>query len=182
MGEGGELFRRLIPPEEARRRLLGLVTLAPRIERVGLFDALGRVCAMPIRSPIDVPPFDKSSVDGYAVRAEDTFGASEEDPVSLRLIGSVEIGRAPPSAISRGECMSVPTGAPLPKGADSAVMVEDTTRADEAVRVYRPVTPGENVMAKGFDVRRGQEVVGEDGHRRVLVFNEANYRPIREIG
>jgi len=124
------------------------------------FDrALGRVLAEDVVSTVDVPPFDRSAVDGYAVRAADTFGASELKPVKLRVIGSVEIGVASKLHVRKGEAVKIMTGAPLPKGADAVVMVEHTIAKDKNIAVFAPVTPGKNVSARGEDVKAGEVVL-----------------------
>jgi molybdenum cofactor synthesis domain-containing protein len=127
------------------------------------FDrALGRVLAEDIVSEVDVPPFDRSAVDGYAVQAADTFGASEQKPVKLRVIGSVRIGVTSKLLVRKGEAIKIMTGAPIPKGADAVVMVEHVLARDKNIAVLAPVTPGKNVSARGEDVKAG-EVVLERG-------------------
>jgi molybdopterin molybdotransferase len=127
------------------------------------FDrALGRVLAEDIVSEVDVPPFDRSAVDGYAVQAADTFGASEQKPVKLRVIGSVRIGVTSKLRVRKGEAIKIMTGAPIPKGADAVVMVEHVLARDKNIAVLAPVTPGKNVSARGEDVKAG-EVVLERG-------------------
>jgi molybdenum cofactor synthesis domain-containing protein len=134
------------------------------------FDrALGRVLAEDIISKVDVPPFDRSAVDGYAVRAADTFGSSELKPVKLRVVGSVEIGVVSKLRVGKGKAVKIMTGAPLPQGADAVVMVEHTRANDKNIAVLAPVTPGKNVSARGEDVeadevvlRRGQLLRPQD--------------------
>jgi len=122
--------------------------------------ALGRVLAEDVVSEVDVPPFDRSAVDGYVVRAADTFGASELKPVKLRVIRSVAIGATSKLHVGKGEAVKIMTGAPLPKGADAAVMVEHTRAKDKKIAVSAPVTPGKNVSARGEDVKVGEVVLG----------------------
>ena len=138
-------------------------------EVVSFDQALGRVLAEDVISKVDVPPFDRSAVDGYAVRAADTFGASELKPVKLRVVGSVDIGVASKFHVRGGEAVKIMTGAPLPRGADAVVMVEHTRAGGKKIEVFAPVTPGKNVSARGEDVkvgelalRRGQQLRPQD--------------------
>jgi len=134
---------------------------AERLEsEVVPFDrAMGRVLAEDVISKVDVPPFDRSAVDGYSVRAADTFGASELKPVKLRVIGSVEIGVASKLRVGKGDAVKIMTGAPLPQGTDAVVMVEHTRAKDKNIAVFAPVTPGKNVSAMGEDVKAGDVVL-----------------------
>src|SRR5437763_12694974 len=122
-------IRDTIPLEEAVALLLEAAPPIDRTERVALHDATGRVVADPPASTMDVPPFDRAAMDGYAVRAEDTFGAGRYDPKILRCVEKVYTGQVPSRAIAAGECTEVATGAPLPTGADAVVMVGETGRA-----------------------------------------------------
>jgi len=156
------VFRQIISIEEAKRKLLQHFTPKPVGKKlVPLLEAHGKVLAENVTSPIDVPSFSRSIVDGYAVRAEDTFGAEEYEPVKLKLLGSVNIGEPPKINLKRGSAIEVSTGAPLPEGADAVVMVEYTNREDETVLVYRPVSVSENTMEVGADIRKGQTVLKE---------------------
>ncbi len=131
-----------------------------KTERISLLESLGRVLAEDVAAGCDIPPFNRSVVDGYAVRSRNTFGANEAMPAILKYSGEVEIGRRPPGGIRDGECMYVPTGGMLPPGGDAAVMIEDTERLNEnEIAVYKPVSPLENTMGKGEDVRAGDCVV-----------------------
>lgn len=130
------------------------------IESVGLERALGRVTARPIVCPEPLPTFSRSVVDGYAVRADDTYGASEAAPAYLSLAGEVRMGEAPPRALAQGEAMWMPTGGALPNGADAVVMVEYTRKWDATqVEVRRSVAGGENVIGPGDDVSEGAELL-----------------------
>jgi molybdopterin molybdotransferase len=124
------------------------------------FDrALSRVLAEDIISKVDVPPFDRAAVDGYAVRAADTFRASELKPVSLRVVGAADIGRTTKRRVRKGEAIKVMTGTLMPQGADAAVMVEHTRARGKAIEVFTPLTPGKNVSARGEDVKAGELVL-----------------------
>ena len=128
---------------------------------MALADALGRVLATDLAPAGDVPAFDRSNVDGWAVRAEDTFGADEARPALLRPAAEpVSAGRAPEGEVGAGETIAVATGAVVPRGADAVVMVEDTELdADGRVRVTRPAVPGARISAAGSDMTRGEVIL-----------------------
>lgn len=129
-------------------------------ERLPAAAAVGRILAEDVFAPHDLPGFDRSTVDGYAVVARDTFGASESLPAYLKLRGQVIMGSIPDFAVSSGEAVYVPTGGALPRGADAVVMIEYTAQtADDEIEVMRPVTKGENVIFKNEDVTAGQRVL-----------------------
>ncbi len=136
--------------------------LAP--ETVPLEKAAGRVLSEDVRSPLDVPPFARAAVDGFACRAEDTFGAGPFDPLSLRVVFEVLPGKLPPRALERGEAARIMTGAPVPDGADSVVMLEHAEEAEGEVRLVQPLPPGKNVALRGEDVARG-DLVAARGRR-----------------
>ena len=125
-------------------------------EKVDLERALGRVLAEDIFSGIDVPGFDRAAMDGFAVTAASTFGADEQHPVKLKVIGEVEAGDSVEYSALAGETLEIATGAPMPKGTDAVVMVEYTQRSRSEVQVYRPVSPGENVTGAGSDIMTGE--------------------------
>ena len=135
-----------------------------RTEVVELLDADGRVAAGDVTAAVDVPPFDRAAMDGFAVVAEDTFGASTHAPKKLRCVGSVFTGQAPARGIGAGECIEIATGAPMPPGADAVVMVEETEREghDDIIRVHTPVYPRQNVGRRGADITTGQTVVARN--------------------
>ncbi|ACX52055.1 molybdenum cofactor synthesis domain protein [Ammonifex degensii KC4] len=144
---------------EAREKLRRSMRPWP-VEEVGLGEALGRILAQDLAAREDVPGFDRSTVDGYAVRAADTFGASEGLPAILRLAGEVYMGSPPEKELLPGEAWRISTGGMLPEGADAVVMVEYTEELDEeTVAVYRPVAPGENVVRRGDDVQAGRVIL-----------------------
>jgi len=130
-----------------------------------LLEALGLVVARDIVAPEDVPGFDRSTMDGFAVRASDTFGASEGLPAYLEVVGEVRMGEAPGGELAPGQAYRIATGGMLPSGADAVVMMEYTEPVDErTVGVTRPVAPGENTVRRGDDIRAG-EVLFTAGHR-----------------
>lgn len=148
---------------EVQAAIFGAV---PRLEPVGvgdLGDALGLVLAERIIAPEAVPPFANTAMDGYAVQAVDTVGASEANPVRLRVVGELAAGHAPTVAVGMGEAIRIMTGAPMPDGADAIVMVERTTRdGDDGVLVTLEVATGQHVRRAGGDLEVG-EVVFEPG-------------------
>ncbi|MGH7634647.1 MAG: gephyrin-like molybdotransferase Glp, partial [Gemmatimonadaceae bacterium] len=117
--------------EASARILAGIEPLG--VERVALLDAAGRVLATPVTSPLTLPAWDNSAMDGYAVRAADIENASERAPVSLRVLESVQAGEFPSRPIAAGTAIRIMTGAPVPEGADSVVRVEDTNGATDVV-------------------------------------------------
>jgi molybdenum cofactor synthesis domain-containing protein len=145
---------------EARRRLAAAVRPTERIEVVPLEDSSGRVAAEDVTSRIDVPPFARSAMDGYAVVAADTARASPSSPAVLRLVDRVYTGSVPLTRLESGRCAEIATGAVLPSGADAVVMVEDTLTIDEhRVAVSTPVDAGQNVGPRGADIALGSLVV-----------------------
>jgi molybdopterin molybdotransferase len=151
----------VVTAEEALRLLLDNI---PRTslgeETIALEDALARVCSRDIVSPEDLPPFPRSTVDGFAVKAEDTFGATETMPSYLNVSQEIFMGERPAFSLSKGTVARIPTGGILPAGADAAVMHEHVQPVDAAmIEVLVPVVPGENVIHAGEDVKRGEIVV-----------------------
>src|SRR5215207_7840867 len=127
-----EQFLQVLDRDEAERRFRAALDLTPRVhERVALDAALGRVLAADVVSPVDVPSFDRSNVDGFAVIAEDTFGASEETPRAVHL-GAEEIhtGVVPSGTVRSGEALAIATGGMMPRGADAVVMIEHADMLD----------------------------------------------------
>jgi len=154
------LFRRLVSVDEAQSILAKSYVPKPvGTEVVSLSGAYNRVLAEAVVSPYDIPPFDRSTVDGYAVKAADTFGAEENRPVTLRLVGKVSVGEAAKVMVQRGTLVEIVTGAPVPGGADAVVMVEYTELGGKSVLVREAVSAGENVMKAGADIRRGETVL-----------------------
>jgi putative molybdopterin biosynthesis protein len=153
-------FRDLATPAAAREAVASL-DLSPGTERVSLAEARGRVLAERIDAELDVPGFDRAAMDGYAVRAEDTFDAGEANPVELELTGAVHAGVAPDAAVSEGACVEVSTGAVMPPGSDAVVIVERTDETDAgSVLVRKAVAPGDNVMFAGADIAAGARALG----------------------
>jgi molybdopterin molybdotransferase len=129
-------------------------------ESVPITGALNRVLAEDIISDEDLPGFQRSTMDGYALAAKDSFGASENLPTPLNIVGEVKMGEIPRCALHRGECAQISTGGMLPEGADAVVMIEYTQKVEDGVvEISRPVSPLENVILPDDDVKRGQVVL-----------------------
>jgi molybdopterin molybdotransferase len=156
-------------------------------ETINEDQLLGRVSSLEMFSAIEVPHFNRSTVDGYAVKSEDVSGSSESMPMLLELIGEVEMGRDTQLSLSSGQCVYVPTGGMLPAGADSVVMIEYTEPFSEtSIAVYSPTVKKENVLAKGDDLQIGQSimekgqiilskdlgVLASTGHRSAVVYKK----------
>jgi molybdenum cofactor synthesis domain-containing protein len=152
-------FTSTISIDEARRRLEANVRPIERVERVALADASGRVVSADISSPIDVPPFARSAMDGYAVRAADVASATRESPAVLRIVDRIYTGQPSTTSVESGTCAEIATGAPLPHGADAVVMVEDTEAVDGGrVRVRATVGAGQHIGRPAADIARGDRV------------------------
>ncbi len=153
------LFKRLTPRVEALRLIREHIKPIERTETIPLEEACGRVLAEDVVSPIDVPPFDRAAMDGYAVRAEDTYGASTHSPRRLKIIGVQGVGELYENEVGSGECIQISTGSPLPRGCDAVVMREYTQALGEYIEVYSPVYPGANISRRGEDIKEGETVV-----------------------
>jgi molybdopterin molybdotransferase len=156
LGRSGVVSR-----EEALKVLAGHLTApAVAVEEIFLSSSLGRVIAQDIVSPVDLPEFDRSTMDGYAVRSSDTFGAAESRPALLRVVGDIPMGTVPERGIGTGESMKIATGGALPPGADAVVMFEHTQPVDAGtIEVVKAVAPQENVTLAGEDMRKGETVL-----------------------
>ncbi len=160
-------FFNVLPPDEARALLLSYLTRPIETEIVATRQALGRVTAQPVRAPHALPTFRRSTMDGYAVRANDTHGASETLPALLGAVGEVGMGRAADVVLRPGEAALVHTGGMIPDTADAVVQVEHTQRVSGAggapfpyeIEVLRPVAAGQNVIQIGEDVAAGADVL-----------------------
>ena len=156
-----EQFLHVLDRDEAERRFRAAIDLTPRgVETVPLDAALGRVLAADVVSPVDVPSFDRSNVDGFAVVAEDTFGASEEVPRTVELGDeAIHTGIVPTTVIRPGTAVSIATGGMVPRGADAVVMVEYAETNGRELRIARAVTPGSGVSFAGTDITAGETVL-----------------------
>src|SRR4030042_6922997 len=151
-------FLKLTPTYQALQILLTEMECNVIPERIQTINALGRVTVESIRSPIALPSFPRSTVDGYAVSAADTFGASESLPAYLKIIGEILMGDAPGFDINPGETGLIHTGGMLPESSNAVVMIEYTQLAGaDTVEILRPVAVGENIIKIGEDVHIGDE-------------------------
>ncbi len=154
-------FLQLLPPGEALQKFLdNLPSTAPASELVAVQTAVSRVTAADIHSPEALPAFSRSTVDGYALRAADSFGASESLPAYLEIIGEVPMGSSPAFSLKREECAHIHTGGMLPDGADAVIMLEDTQIARPGeVEILKACGVGENIVQRGEDVQETEIVV-----------------------
>ena len=192
----GREFLRVVSIDEALNVILRVAEsvsreISAKKEWVHLNEALGRISAADLHAPFDIPPFDRATVDGYAVIAEDTFYAEEDAPAVLSLRGELRAGEVPKVSVQRGTCVAISTGAPMPAGADAVVKVENTELAekrgssggsegrgggeqrfvvgaegersekDVKVKIFKPVVPAENVQRAGSDIRKGERILSE---------------------
>jgi len=160
-----KVFRELVTVEEAKRRLLE--EFKPESigsEVVQLKQAYRRILAEDVEAPIDVPPFDRATMDGFAVRAADTFGAEEEEPKTLQIVNSIGAGEVSKTEVKEGDAVEISTGAPIPRGANAVLMVEYTSSRERKIDVYRPVAPGENIMSAGSDIMAGELILRKGVH------------------
>ena len=153
------LFESVLPFEDALAIVQAAARPVERIVTMPVGEADGRVVARDVVATDDVPAFDRAAMDGYAVVAEDTAGASPAAPRTLRLAGGVFTGDVPARGIGAGECMETATGAPVPAGATAVVMVEETTRDGDLVRVTATVRAGQNIGRRGADIAAGRTAV-----------------------
>lgn len=153
-------FSKLTSLDEALEKLFSRIKLNP-IDEVQVNDSLNRILADDIKSEISIPPFDRSAMDGYAIKAEDSFGASLKNPKKIKLIGIVEIGGTSELRVNQGEGIKISTGAAIPEGADAVIKIEDTEIEAEIVSLYAPLTPGKNVSKEGEDIQKGTRVLNQ---------------------
>ena len=124
-------------------------------EETVLLEAYNRVLSEDVVSSIDIPGFNSSRMAGYAVKAEDTALANEEQPVSLVVSGSLTVGETPKLALAKGEAVEVAAGAVLPEGADAVIAIEDAEREDDTLQIYSPAAVGDNMRKQGSDIKAG---------------------------
>ena len=148
----------MIEFEEARALALSALKTRPP-ESVLLAGALGRTLARDIKARENIPPFDKATMDGYALRAEDIRAAGKDAAVELEVLEDLPAGRVSRRSVGRGQAVRIMTGAPLPKGADAVVMVEDTERSGGRVIIRRAVRPADNTGQAGEDLKKGELVL-----------------------
>ncbi|AFZ70879.1 molybdenum cofactor synthesis domain protein [Caldisphaera lagunensis DSM 15908] len=155
------VFHKLVSVEEAikliEKETNGIGPLG--VIEVPILESINKVLAEDVVAPIDYPPFDRSTVDGYAVRSIDIAGASEIEPKELEVIGKVEVGSHPSIEVKPGTAVQISTGAMVPRGADSIVMEEYVSRKDNKIKIYRMSSPGENISMSGSDIATGDVVI-----------------------
>lgn len=159
MGEETQKSFYTTTPLEEVLRELSKISIKRRIDEVSINEAFGRVLSEDFFSPINVPHFKRASKDGYAVKAIDTFGSEENEPKTLKVLGEIRAGEKSNLATEKGGCIKIATGALMPEGADAVVMVEFTEEEENQVRIYRPVSPEENVIKIGGDIKEKQKVL-----------------------
>ncbi len=136
------------------------------IEEIPLFEAHKRVLAEDIIAFHDSPPFDKSAMDGFAVIAENTFGASQSAPKELKIIDAIGAGDFSSKEVGENEAIVIATGAPIPEGANAVIMKEYTTTDGDDLTIYSQVTPGENVSPKSEDIKKGEKILDKNSFIR----------------
>lgn len=155
-------FLRLEKPSKALEKFLAQIPAAElKTETIQTINAMGRICASPVISQESSPAFNRSTVDGYAVHAADSFGASEGVPAFFKVIGEVRMGEKSDLKPATGEVALIHTGGMLPEGCDAVIMIEQaqTTREKE-IEVSKAVSQGENTIQAGEDIRPGEEIIG----------------------
>jgi len=153
-------FSKLTKLEDALEQLFSHVSLNP-VEEIETSNSLNRILASDIISEIDIPPFDRSAMDGYAIMAEDSFGASPKNSRKIKLIGIIEIGETSNLKINKGECIRISTGAPIPKGANSVIKIEDTEIDNETISLYTSIVPGKNISKQSEDIKKGTQILNQ---------------------
>jgi len=151
-------FSKLTLLDDALKKIQGYITPAS-LDEVETSKALNRVLAIDITSELAIPPFDRAAMDGYAVKAEDTFGASPSNPKVIKKIGTVEIGEQTDLVLTSEEAVRISTGAAIPKGSDSVIKIEDTDIDSDKVYLYTSIVPGKNISKKGEDIPLGTEIL-----------------------
>lgn len=153
-------FSKLTPLKDALEKLNSKIQINPT-EEIEIKDALNRILADNIISKISIPPFDRSAMDGYAIKAEDSFGASPKNPKEIKLVGITEIGEFSKFKIDRGEGIRISTGAPVPEGSDAVIKIEDTEIEKDLISLYTSLVPGKNISKKGEDIKKGTHVLSK---------------------
>lgn len=155
-------FKELTKVDDALSLLLNNL-IKPNLdyEEINIEDAYGRISYEDVRSNVNIPPYDRSAVDGYAVISSDTVGASITNPISLKIVGEIKAGDDPKiiKEINKGEAMIIYTGAPIPKNSDAVVMAEDATYKGDIVDINKPVAPYQNISKKGEDFNEGKIII-----------------------
>jgi len=154
----------MLTVEEARTKVLNSIMLLG-VEKKPILGCLGCVLAEDVRADYDIPPFDNSQMDGYAVIAEDVAAASQSNPVTLKVVENLPAGYAPTKKIFHGKAARIMTGGMIPEGADAVVMVEDTQTDERDVKIFTPIQKGENIRFRAESINSGELVLPKDGAR-----------------
>jgi len=153
-------FKSLIKVDDAIKRIKAKLNYRiVEYEEVNVLEALNRICYEDVIANLDIPPFDRAAMDGYAVKAEDTIGASIKNPILLKVSGYVETGVKQNLELKSGCAIEISTGAPIPKYANAVIPYEDVRRIGDYIEVYSPVHPWKNVSLKGEDIKAGDVVL-----------------------
>lgn len=150
----GQEFLKITDPEEVEE-IISKLPIQRKVEKIPLDKAYQRVLAEDVYATINLPPFRRAAMDGYAIRSKDTFGASEDDPAPLKLLEVVMAGEVPQNRVKEGTCIEVSTGAPIPEDADAVIMIEFAEKRDEDTLMLESVPLGANIADEGSDVKKG---------------------------
>ncbi len=154
------MFRELMAFDLAKKLIFNTINPEPLgEEKIPLLEANNRILSADVITNLDIPPFHRSTVDGYALKAEDTYGAEENKPINLTITGEISVGIYPKIHLRKGEAVEIVTGAPIPLGANAVAMVENTQKQKNSLLIYRAATLDENVMKKGTDIKKGETVL-----------------------
>jgi molybdenum cofactor synthesis domain-containing protein len=181
-------FKFLIPRQKALKIILNSVKPIEKTDRIRLEESINRVLAQNIIAEKNIPPFDRAAMDGYALKAEDTFSASDNNPVSLKTSSVLHAGETAKKTISRGEVIRIATGCKIPIGANAVVMMEFTEEKGGKTSIFKPVYPGANIIKEGDDIKRNELILRKGelltpakigalaalGQKKVLVYQKPN--------
>ncbi|MBS3815264.1 MAG: molybdopterin molybdenumtransferase MoeA [Hadesarchaea archaeon] len=159
-------FLNVLTLEEAQNKLEEYWQPQKQTNKINIKKASGRVLARDAISRVNLPPFDRATVDGYAVQASDTFGAEEDEPIELSKKGEIHAGDLPRVKINEGSCATIATGAVIPEGANAVVKVEETSEENGIIKIRRAVSPKENISGKGSEIKKGEPIA--PAGRRIL--------------
>ncbi|MFX1322591.1 MAG: molybdopterin molybdotransferase MoeA, partial [Promethearchaeota archaeon] len=151
-------FSKLTSLEDAIKKLDSHIKFTA-IEEIQTKTALNRIVAEDIVSKIDIPPFERSAMDGYALQATDTFEASLKNPKTVKLVGKIEVGGFSDLEMDEGEAIRISTGAAIPKGADTVIKIEDTDIKEDIITLFTSLAPGKNISKKGEDIPKGKKLL-----------------------
>jgi molybdopterin molybdotransferase len=156
----GNEFLNIMNPEDVKK-IISTLPFNKKVEKLAIENAYQRVLSENIYATINLPPFKRAAMDGYAVKAKDTFRASEDKPSSLKLLEVVMAGEVPQKKVEEGTCIEVSTGAPIPEGADAVIMIEFAEKKDENILMLESVASGANISNEGSDVKKGDLLLQE---------------------